>query len=136
MLGDLISEEKGKITTQRVLEVEGGEPKMETSFSATGNYRGVETTATVTYCGSLRPGGAIYGEGQGVLMSKDGQEMATWTGQGIGRFTSPGKIRFTGSLFFNTPSTGKLAFLNNLVGVFEYEADELGNTSAKAWEWK
>jgi hypothetical protein len=136
MLGDLISEEKGKITTQRVLEVERGEPKMETSFSATGNYRGVETTATVTYCGSLRPGGAIYGEGQGVLMSKDGQEMATWTGQGIGRFTSPGKIRFTGSLFFNTPSTGKLAFLNNLVGVFEYEADELGNTSAKAWEWK
>jgi len=77
MLGDLISEEKGKITTQRVLEVEGGEPKMETSFSATGNYRGVETTATVTYWGSLRPGGAIYGEGQGVLMSKDGQEMAT-----------------------------------------------------------
>ena len=48
MLGDLISEEKGKITTQRVLEVEGGEPKMETSFSATGNYRGVETTATVS----------------------------------------------------------------------------------------
>ena len=136
MLGDLISEEKGKITSQRVLDVEGGEPKMETSFSATGNYRGVETTATVTYWGSLRPGGAIYGEGQGVLMSKDGQEMATQTGQGIGRSTSPGKIRFTGSLFFNTPSTGKLAFLNNLVDVFEYEADELGNTSAKAWEWK
>jgi hypothetical protein len=136
MLGELISEEKGKITTQKVLDVEGGEPKIETSFSATGNYRGVETTATVTYWGSLRPGGAIYGEGQGVLMSKDGQEMATWTGQGIGRFTNPGKIRFAGSLFFNTPSTGKLAFLNNLVGVFEYEADELGNTSAKAWEWK
>jgi hypothetical protein len=136
MLGDLISEEKGKITTQKVLDVEGGEPKIETSFSATGNYRGVETTATVTYWGSLRPGGAIYGEGQGVLMSKDGQEVATWTGQGIGRFTNPGKIRFAGSLFFNTPSTGKLAFLNNLVGVFEYEADELGNTSAKAWEWK
>jgi hypothetical protein len=43
-----------------------------------------------------------------------------WTGQGIGRITGPGKIRFTGSLFFNTSSTGKLAFLNNLVGVFEY----------------
>lgn len=136
MLGDLISEEKGKITNQRVLDVEGGELKMETSFSASGNYRGVETTATVTYCGSFRAGGAIYGEGQGVLMSKDGQEMATWTGQGIGRFTSPGKVRFTGSLFFNTSSTGKLAFLNNLVGVFEYETDELGNTSAKTWEWK
>ena len=73
----------------------------------------------------------IHGEGQGVLMSKDGQEMATWTGHGVGRFTSPGKIRFVGSLFFSTASTGKLAFLNNLVGVFEYESDESGNTSAK-----
>jgi hypothetical protein len=136
MLGDQISEEKGKISSQRVLGVEGGMPKMETSFSATGNYRGVGTTATVTYWASPRPGGAIYGEGQGVLMSKDGQEMATWTGQGIGRFTSPGKTRLTGSLFFKTPSTGKLAFLNNLVGVFEYESDESGNTSAKVWEWK
>jgi hypothetical protein len=136
MLGDQISEEKGKISSQRVLDVEGGMPKMETSFSATGNYRGVETTDTVTYWASPRPGGAIYGEGQGVLTSKGGQEMATWTGQGIGRFTSPGKIRFTGSLLFSTFSTGKLAFLNNLVGVFEYESDESGNTSAKVWEWK
>ena len=136
MLGDLISEEKGKITTQRVLDVEGGIPTIETSFSATGNYRGVETTATITYWASPRPGGAIYGEGKGAVMSKDGQEIATWTGQGIGRFTSPGKIRFTGSLFYSTSSTGRLAFLNNLVGVFEYETDESGNTSSKVWEWK
>lgn len=136
MLGDLIGEEKGKVTSQRVLDVQGGVPKIETSFSATGNYRGVETTASVTYWSTPRPGGAIYGEGQAVLMSKDAQEIVTWTGQGIGRFTSPGKISFRGSLFYSTSSTGKLAFLNNLVGVFEYETDESGNTSAKAWEWK
>ena len=35
MLGDQVGEEKGKITSQRVLDVEGGPPKMETSFSAT-----------------------------------------------------------------------------------------------------
>jgi hypothetical protein len=99
MLGDQISEEKGKISSQRVLDVEGGMPKMETSFSATENYRGVETTTTVTYRASPGPSGAIYGGGRGAVMSKDGQEMATWTGQDIGRFTSPRKIRFTGSLF-------------------------------------
>ncbi|MDQ6667852.1 MAG: hypothetical protein M3Y53_06450 [Thermoproteota archaeon] len=132
MLGDLIAEEKGKITSQRVLDVGGGEPTIETSFSATGKYGGVETTGTVTYCATPKPGGAIYGEGKGLVMSRDSQEMVTWTGQGIGRFTAPGKIRFTGSLFFSTSSTGKLAFLNNLVGVFEYEADELGNTSENA----
>ncbi|MFL6376324.1 MAG: hypothetical protein ACJ72R_02525 [Nitrososphaeraceae archaeon] len=82
-----------------------------------------EVVAKETYWFTLRPGGALYGEGQGVLTTKDGQDMATWTGQGIGRFTSLGKIRFTHSLFFSTSSNGKLAFLNNLAGVFEYEAD-------------
>jgi hypothetical protein len=136
MLGDLIGEDKGKVTSQRVLEVVAGVPKIETSFSTIGKYGGVETTEVGTYWASPRPGGAMYGEGQGVLMSKDGQDMATWTGQGVGRFTSIGKIRFTGSLFFSASSNGKLAFLNNLVGVFEYEADEQGNTSSKVWEWK
>jgi hypothetical protein len=78
----------------------------------------------------------MYGEGQGVITTRDGSEMATWTGQGIGRFTSQGKIRFIGSIFFSTSSNGKLAFFNNLVGVFEFEADEQGNTSTKVWEWK
>jgi hypothetical protein len=33
------------------------------------------------------------------VTTKDSQEMATWTGQGIGGFSSPGKISFRGSLF-------------------------------------
>ena len=51
----------------------------------------------------------LYGEGQGVITSKDG-EVATWTGSGIGRFTGQGKIRFHGPLFYRTLSTGKLSF--------------------------
>jgi hypothetical protein len=31
---------------------------------------------------------------------------------------------------------GKLASINNLVGVFEYEVDESGSSRAKVWEWK
>lgn len=73
MLGDQVGEEKGKITSQRVLDVEAGTPKMETSFSATGKYRGVEATEMGTYWSTPRPGGALHGEGQGVLMSKDGR---------------------------------------------------------------
>jgi hypothetical protein len=136
MLGEQIGEDKGKVTSQRVLDVIGGIPKMETSFTTIGNYKGIETTEIGTYSASPGSSGAIYGEGQGMIMTKDGQDMATWTGQGVGRFTSPGKIRFTGSLFFSASSNGKLAFLNNLVGVFEYESDEQGNTSSKVWEWK
>jgi hypothetical protein len=79
-----------------------------------------------------------YEEGQGVITAKDGRGMATWTGQGIGRFTGQRKVSFRGSLFFRAPSAtgGKLSSFNNLVGIFEYEVDEQGNCSAKVWEWK
>ena len=78
----------------------------------------------------------LYAEGQGVLMTKDGSEMATWTGQGIAHLS--GKKRTDrGSVFCRTSSKGKLAFLNNIVGVFEYEANlEDGTAEGKVWEWK
>lgn len=139
VLGELIEEESGKITGQRVLDVEG--PKMETSFKMNGKFGGIEGSDIGTYCTVMREGsepGVMYGEGQGVITTKDGQGMATWTGQGIGRFTAPGKISFRGSVFYRTTSTSgrKISFLNNVVGVFEYEMDEQGNSSTKVWEWK
>ncbi len=136
VLGELIIEDRGKITGQRVLEIGEAGPKIESSFTADGKYKGTQGTDIGTYYSIPRLGGAMYGEGQGVITTKDAQEMATWTGQGIGRFTGPGRISFRGSLFFITSSTGKLSFLNNLVGVFEYEVDELGNSQSKVWEWK
>lgn len=83
--------------------------------------------------------GVLHGVAQGIVFSKDGQGAASWTGQGVGRFTRPGNISFRGSLFYRTSSAsegGKMSFLNNLIGVFEYEVDETGNCSVKVWEWK
>src|SRR5919109_1935350 len=134
-LGELIKEFRGKITGQRVLDVQV--PKMEYSFTMEGNYRETPCIEVGTYTSVLREGGVLQGEGQGIITTKDGQGMATWTGQGIGRFTGPGKVSFRGSLFFRIPSTsevGKLSYLNNMVGVLEYEVDELGNCSVKTWE--
>ncbi len=136
-LGELIADSTGKITGQRVLDVEI--PKMETSFAMEGNYRGIPCTDVGTYTSVLREGGVLYGEGQGIITTKDGQGMATWTGQGIGKFTAPGKVSFRGSIFLRTPSTsrgGKLSSLNNMVGVFEYEVDGMGSCFTKSWEWK
>ena len=104
-----------------------------------GNYRGIQCTDIGTYTSVLREGGVLFGEGRGIITTKDGQGVATWTGQGIGKFTGPGKVSFRSSIFLRTPSTsqgGKLSDLNNMVGVFEYEADEMGNCSTKSWEWK
>jgi hypothetical protein len=46
-LGELIKEFRGKITGQRVLDVQV--PKMETSFAMEGNYRGTPATDVGTY---------------------------------------------------------------------------------------
>jgi hypothetical protein len=139
-LGELIEEESGKITGRRVVDVEG--PKIESSFTMNGKWVGQDVTDIGTYWGVMREGtetqGVVYGEAQGVATTKDGQGMASYTVQGIGRSTSPGKIRFHGSVFYRTTPTsgGKLSSLNNKVGVFEYEEDEQGNCSVKVWEWK
>jgi hypothetical protein len=139
MLGDQIGEVKGKITGQRVLGLEeGGLAKIEYSFSANGTMKEVDITHMATFWTIPRENGVLYGEGQGVIITTDGSaEMATEIGHGIGRFTDGRKkVRFRGSFFYRASSTGKLAFLNNLVGLFEYEVDEAGNTQHKVWEWK
>jgi hypothetical protein len=136
-LGEQIQESRGKITGQRVLNVEGT-PKMETSFAMEGNYRGTPCIDVGTYTTMLEDG-VLHGVGQGIVTTKDGQGMASWTGQGVGRFTGPGKVSFRGALYYRTPSAsegGKVSFLKNMVGVFEYEVDEIGNCSVKIWEWK
>lgn len=142
MLGELIEDESGKVTGHRVLDTEG--PKVERSFTMVGKYKEIEATDIGTFCTVMRKNAAadeeprMYAEAQGVITANDGLGMATYTAQGVGRVTSPGKLRFHGSVFFRSSSTGggTLTFLDNMVGVFEYEGDEQGNCSVKVWEWK
>ena len=135
-LGDKIVEESGKITGRRVLDVDP--PKIESSFNMNGKYKGEEGSNIGTYWTVMRQGedgGVMIGEGQGIATTNDMEGMVTWKGYGLGRFTSPGKISFRGSLFFRAPP-GKLSSFNNMVGVFEFEVDEDGTCSSDVWEWK
>lgn len=137
MLGDLLYEGEGKITGKRVLDVTHG-PKIEVSLSREGKMRGVEVTELLTYCAMPKNDKTIHGEGQGVVMIKDGTEIATYTAQGIGRVKEqPGIVSFRGSFFFQTSSRDKLVFLSNLVGVSEGE-DDMNSiySSIRIWEWK
>jgi hypothetical protein len=143
MLGDLIYEAKGKVTSIRASDVKDGKPKIEANIIQNGTLKGgIEATNTVTYWSILRPGegGTYYAEGKGVFMAKDDPSgIATWSGYGIGHQLGQ-RRRDIGSVFCRTSSSStngnKLAFLNNIVGVFEYEADEMGNAEGKIWEWK
>ena len=135
MLGELIGEMRGKVTGSRVLPSEGIAPKTETSFQEGGKILGLEITDMGTFVSVARTVGGLFGEGQGVTMTKD-SEVAVWAGQGVGRFTGHGSaVSFRGAIFYQTIST-KLARLNSIAVVFEYEIDENGNTHAKFWEWK
>jgi hypothetical protein len=49
--------------------------------------------------------------------------------------TDEGKMKYPG-VIFETNSKNKLAFLNHLIGVNEYEVDALGNYLHRLWEWK
>ena len=125
MLGEQIGELKGKIMGQRVLDSEG--PRMETTLSSTGSFRGTNVKETVTFVGRPTSPGVLHGEGHGVLMGGE-SEMATFRGEAFGRISSSGSVKWRGSHFYRTTAlSGKLAFLNNIVGVFEAEVDPEGN---------
>ena len=137
MLGELLFESNGKTIGQRVISVANGIPKLEISIVGTGIFTGnLEVTTTWTYWAIQRPDGTSFSEGQGVIMTKYGLDVATATSRAEGKKIESGKMRYVGAIFYETNSENKLAFLKHLVGVNEYEVDGLGNYEHKLWEWK
>ena len=141
MLGEQYLELSGKITGQRVLDIEG--PTIETSVATKGTIKGVQVQEIITFTGRpTEEKGVLHGVGQGVITtttagSAGGEpEMVTYKGEGVGRISSSGGVKWRGSIFSRTSSGGKLSFLNNMVVVFEAEIDADGNFSEKIWEWK
>jgi hypothetical protein len=76
-------------------------------------------------------------QGQGVVTTKDGSEKANYTFLQVGKTTTiDGKPVLRGSAVWSTDSTGKLAFLDNILSFFIIEVDEMGNFSSKDRELK
>jgi hypothetical protein len=141
MLGEQIEELRGKITGQRVLSVEP--LTIETSVSSSGNIKEIQVTQLLTFVGRPKRSqeeekGVIHGKGGGITMAgQQSEEVATFTGEAVGRISSSGSTKWRGSIFYSTSSSkGKLSFLNNMIMVFEAEIDVEGNFTHKAWEWK
>jgi hypothetical protein len=113
--------------------VDGGF-NVEVAFEAKGKMLGIDNMEIGTYCSVSRPDGSMFGEGQGVVITQDG-EVATWKGSGVGKFVGGGAVSYRGAIYYSTASE-KLARLNAVAAVFEFEVDADGNTHAKIWEWK
>jgi hypothetical protein len=154
MLSDLILEHKGKTTSNRVLDADI--QKIETTVTARGKVIGsLDVSIIITYWNmprSIMPvnnnhnesgtSQYYYGEGKGIILltgeGYDNQSISV-AEYGIGKLTGS-KTVWRGSAFYrisSPTSSGKLSFLNNTVGVFETEVDNISSdVSEKVWEWK
>jgi hypothetical protein len=81
---------------------------------------GVQVQEMITFEGTpISENGVIHGVGKGVIMFAGGEgepELVTYTGEGMGRVSSTGNVKWCGSVFFRKSSGDKLAFLSSIVG--------------------
>ena len=86
MLGDLFYEAKGRITSKRVIDLEG--PKIESSYFLEGKMRGkIDVFEIGTFIKTHISDGVFFVEGKDIVtVKKSRDEMATVKAQGINKF--------------------------------------------------
>jgi hypothetical protein len=140
VLGEKIGEEQGKVTGRRVLKAEDPRYlKMEVSFEGQTTIFGIQGVDMGTYTVFERIAGQLYGEGQGMIMTADGDGVI-WNGHGVGRMDANGTMFIAASITYQTDSyqtdSAKLSRLNGVLGVIEYQSDMQGNIRSAGYEWK
>jgi hypothetical protein len=127
-LGEPFFVVKGKTTFQKEI----GPNKTQYTYSANGTINGnIEVTDTGEFVCVSKGNNLIFDQGDGVITTKDGSEKASYTFIEVGNGTD-----YQGASAYSTNSTGKLAFLNNIVLIFKGGYDENGNYALKQWIWK
>ena len=137
-LGDQIGEASGRVTGTRVITPMVGtqqQVRIEVSFQGSGTLLGQDITDIGTYWQTLKAGGTLYGEGDVLYITGDGQS-AHWRGFGVGRPTGPfpaGHFAVCGSAETDSQALGRL---NEIATVTEYDVDQEGNYRYTFWEWR
>lgn len=69
-------------------------------------------------------------------MGTKGGDFASWTSQSVGKLASDGNIIVHGLTLWSTPrsAASDLAFINRVLGLFEFKIDREGNLSVRDWE--
>ena len=136
ILGDPFFIDRGSADTgTRVLSIT--DPvQTEDSYIATVTIKDVgNATDTGTFITTYEPNEITTSTGQGII-TYDG-EIATYTAKDLGETNEKGEKIYRGIQLFSTNSTGKLSFMDNLVGIYIYEDNPDGSRkSGKIWEWK
>jgi hypothetical protein len=126
-LGEPFFVEKGKVTVQKEISPN----RTQYTFTSNGTMNGnIEVTNTGEYVSTSKGNILVFDQGKGVIKTKDG-ETANYTFIEVFNGTD-----YQGASAYSTNSTGKLAFLNNTMGIYKGGADESGNYALEQWHWK
>ena len=128
MLGELIGEFKGKNIGYRVLP----DGKIETTAQGTGKILGVDAFLLSTSVGTMA-NGIFMGEVTSVITTMDG-DAVMMKGNAVGWPSGNGGTTRAASI--HTTQSQKLARLNKVIGLHEYDTDMQDNWTGKIWEWK
>jgi len=131
LIGELIAEYTGKTTGTRFL----ADGKIEGSYAGAGKLLGKEASIMATVVFWQVPTGVNMLEGNGMEMTAEGENVMHKF-DGISLPMGKGwKSSNRGAVYFMTASP-KLASLNKIVGVWEWESEENGDFTVKVWAWK
>jgi hypothetical protein len=133
-IGKLLTEEQGRLTVRRVLGVESGSAKVETSFESAGLLNDVHYTDLGTLWSYIRPDGTLYGEWKGGLRTDD-NDTAVYRGITGGKYIDDTlhSRTYRGAITFEN-AHGAFAELNSVLAVFEMEIDDTGKLTYRTWE--
>jgi hypothetical protein len=101
----------------------------------------INATETGNLTFNLKPNGISFVEGQSLLVTDGGnnngseQENATALLVDLNGIRPEDPRSSTGVAFFSTNSTGRLAFLDNMIAIYQVKASPMG-TAIVYWEWK
>src|ERR671918_1830948 len=103
----------------------------------------INATETGNLTLNLQPNGITIVEGQSLLVTEEGgsnngaeqQENATAILVDLNGVRPDDPRSSTGVVFFSTNSTGQLAFLDNMIAIYQVKASPAG-TAIEMWEWK
>src|SRR5215213_1942881 len=100
----------------------------------------INATETGNITLNIQPNGVNFAQGQSLLVIDEGdngaqEENATTTFVELSRVGPDGTGSGTGVVFFSTNSTGKLAFLDNMLAIYQHEMYP-GVDTIREWEWK
>jgi hypothetical protein len=102
----------------------------------------INATETGNLTLNLQPNGITFVEGQSLLVTEGNsnnngteQENATAVLVDLNGVRPNDPRSSTGVIFFSTNSTGQLAFLDNMIAIYQVKASPAG-TAIEMWEWK